>query len=83
MKMPLKKNLILLMRTQVLGDFEMEVGKTYNVVFATGRYEIEYENGVTCIKITPQSYRIERADGTTRLVKQDLIMDLGEIAGPT
>lgn len=59
----------------------MEVGKTYNVVFATGRYEIEYENGVTCIKITPQSYRVKRADGTTRLVKQDLIMDLEEIAG--
>jgi len=63
--------------------FEMEVGKTYNVVFATGRYEIEYENCVTCIKITPQSYRIERIDGTTRLVKQNLIMSLEEIAGLT
>lgn len=61
----------------------MEVGKTYNVVFATGRYEIEYENVVTCIKITPQSYRVERTDGTTRLVKQDLIMSLEEITGPT
>tara|TARA_R110002124_G_scaffold45866_4_gene138253 strand:- start:1677 stop:1862 length:186 start_codon:yes stop_codon:yes gene_type:complete len=61
----------------------MEVGKNYNIVFATGRYEIEYENGVTCIKITPQSYRIERSDGTTRLVKKDLIMSLEVIAGPT
>tara|TARA_B100002003_G_C14152123_1_gene554164 strand:- start:503 stop:718 length:216 start_codon:yes stop_codon:yes gene_type:complete len=70
------------MGTQVLGGFAMEVGKTYNVVFATGRYEIEYENGVTCIKVTPQSYRVERADGSTRLVKQDLIMSLEEIVAP-
>lgn len=60
----------------------MEVGKTYNVVFATGHYEVEYENGVTCIKVTPQSYRVERADGSTRLVKQDLIMSLEEIVAP-
>ena len=61
----------------------MEVSKTCNVAFASGHYEIEYENGVTCIKVTPQSYRVERADGTTRLVKHDLIMNLEEIAGPT
>lgn len=55
----------------------------YNVVFATGRYEIEYENCVKCIKITPKSYRVERPDGTTRLVPQDLIMSLEEICGAT
>lgn len=59
----------------------MEIGKTYDVVFGTGRYEIEYENGVRCIKKTPKSYRVERADGTTRLVRQDLIMELKEVAG--
>ncbi len=38
----------------------MEIGKTYDVVFTTGRYEIEYEDSVKCIKKTPKSYRIER-----------------------
>lgn len=61
----------------------MEIGKTYDVVFATGRYEIEYENNVRCIKRTPKSYRVERADGTTRLVRQDLILELREVAGLT
>lgn len=61
----------------------MEIGKTYNVVFASGRYEIEYENGVRCVKRTPKSYRVERADGTTRLVRQDLILELKEVVGLT
>jgi hypothetical protein len=59
----------------------MEIGKIYDVVFGTGRYEIEYENGVKCIKKTPKAYRVERMDGTTRLIRQDLIMELKEVAG--
>ena len=59
----------------------MEIGKTYDVVFATGRYEIEYENGVRCIQRTPKSYRVRRVDGTTRLIRQDLIMELKEVIG--
>lgn len=58
----------------------MQVGQIYDVAFSTGRYEIEYESRVKCIKITPQSYRVERADGTTRLIKQDGILELKEIA---
>ena len=61
----------------------MEIGKTYNVVFSTGRYEIEYENGVRCIKKTPKSYRVERANGTTRLIGQDAILELKEVSGLT
>jgi hypothetical protein len=57
----------------------MEVGKTYDVVFAAGAYEIEYENGVTCIKKTPESFRVKRLDGTTRLIGQDCIMELKEV----
>jgi hypothetical protein len=57
----------------------MEVGKTYDVVFAAGAYEIEYENGVTCIKKTPKSFRVKRLDGTTRLIGQDCIMQLKEV----
>lgn len=57
----------------------MEIGKIYDVVFTTGRYEIEYENGVRCIKKTPQSYRVERVDGTTRLIGQDSIMEMKEV----
>lgn len=60
----------------------MKKGNTYDVVFATGKYEVEYENSVKCIKVTPKSYRVERKDGTTRLIKQDLIMELKEIAAP-
>ncbi|TWC72020.1 hypothetical protein FB597_1011005 [Herbaspirillum sp. SJZ099] len=59
----------------------MEIGKIYNVAFSTGLYEIEYENSVKCIKKTPKSYRIERADGTTRLVGHDSILNLKEISG--
>ena len=58
----------------------MEVGKIYDVVFSTGKYEIEYENSVKCIKVTPKSYRVERDDGTTRLVGQDSIIELKEIS---
>lgn len=58
----------------------MEIGKIYNVVFSAGRYEIEYENNVKCIKKTPKSYRVERQNGTTRLVGQDAIMELKEVA---
>ena len=57
----------------------MEIEKTYDVAFSTGRYEIEYEKCVTCIKKTPKSYRVKRADGTTRLVGQDSIMELREV----
>ena len=59
----------------------MEIGKIYDVVFTTGRYEIEYENSVRCIKKTPTSYRVERVDGTTRLIGQDSIMELKEVVG--
>ena len=61
----------------------MEIGKTYDVVFTTGRYEIEYANSVRCIKKTPKSYRVERLDGTTRLIGQDSIMELKEVVGLT
>lgn len=54
----------------------MEVGKIYDVSFSTGRYEIEYEQNVKCIKKTPKSYRVERADGSTRLIGQDSILEL-------
>lgn len=57
----------------------MEIGKTYNVVFSTGRYEVVYENNVKCIKRTPKSYRVERADRTTRLIGQDSILELKEV----
>lgn len=57
----------------------MEIGKIYDVVFSVGAYEIEYENGVKCIKITPKSYRVERPNGTTRLIGQDCIMSIKEI----
>ena len=58
----------------------MEIGKIYDVVFSTGRYEIEYLNSVRCIKKTPLSYRVEKEDGSTRLVGQGSIMELKEIA---
>lgn len=54
----------------------MQIGKLYDVVFSTGRYEIDYENGVKCIKKTPKSYRVERTDGTTRLIGQKSILEL-------
>ena len=52
----------------------MEIGKIYDVAFSTGRYDIEYEKSVKCIKKTPKSYRVERKDGMTRLIKQDSIV---------
>ncbi len=58
----------------------MEIGKSYDVVFSTGRYEIEYENSVKCIKKTPKSFRVERLNGTTRLIGQDSIMELKEVS---
>lgn len=61
----------------------MEIGKLYNVVFSTGRYEIEYEYSVRCVKRTPKSYRVERTDGTTRLVGKDSIFELKEVSGIT
>lgn len=61
----------------------MKIGKIYDVAFTTGRYEIEYERGVKCIKKTPLSYRVERADGTSRLIGQDCIMELNEVVGLT
>ena len=59
----------------------MKIGKTYDVVFSTGRYEIEYAKGVKCIKKTPKSYRVKRVDGKTRLIGQDSIMELQEVSG--
>ena len=61
----------------------MEIGKTYDVVFSTGRYEIEYENGVKCIKKTPKSYRVEFPGGATRLIGQDSILELKEVVRPS
>ena len=58
----------------------MKIGKIYDVAFTTGSYgEIDYERSVKCIKKTPQSYRVERADGTTRLIGQDCIIELNEL----
>lgn len=57
----------------------MKKGSIYDVDFMTGRYEFGYERSVKCIKITPKSYRVERKDGTTRLIKQDLVVKLKEI----
>jgi hypothetical protein len=60
---------------------QMEIGKIYDIVYSTGRYEIEYEINVKCIKKTPKSYRVKREDGTTRLVGHDSIMELKEVSG--
>lgn len=60
--------------------FTMEVGNYYDVAFSTGRYEIEYENRVKCVKVTPKSYRIERPDGSTRLVGHDSILELKRVS---
>jgi len=59
----------------------MEIGKTYDVVFSAGAYEIEYENCVTCIKKTLKSYRVKRLNGSTRLIGQDSILKLREVSG--
>lgn len=55
---------------------EMEVGKIYNVAFLLGRYDLDYENQVQCIKVTPKNFRVRRADGSTRLIRQDYILKL-------
>lgn len=57
----------------------MEVGNFYYVAFSAGKYEIEYENRVKCIKVTPKSYRVEREDGSTRLIGHDSIIELKEL----
>ena len=56
----------------------MEIGKYYNIVYGL-KYDIEYENEVKCIKITPKCYRIERQNGTTRLIEKDSIIEIKEI----
>lgn len=61
-------------------DVTMVIGKFYNVAFSTGRYDIDYESGVKCIKQTPKSWRVEREDGTTRLVGKNSILELKEVA---
>jgi len=58
----------------------VKIGKTYDIAFSTGRYEIAYEKCVTCIKKTPKSYRVKRLDGTTKLVGQDAIFELIEVS---
>lgn len=58
----------------------MEIGTIYDVVYSRGDYEIEYENGVKCIKLTPKSYRLERPDGSTFLIRQDSIMELKKVS---
>lgn len=60
-------------------NHSMEVGKTYNLCFSTGMYDLDYENNVKCVKITPKNYRIERTDGRTRLVGHDSILELKEV----
>ena len=55
------------------------IGKFYDIVYLAGKYDIEYESGVKCIKKTPKSYRIERADGTTRLIRKDSIIELKNV----
>jgi len=57
----------------------VEIGKYYNVVFSTGKYEIEYYNGVKCIKKTPKGYRVEKPDGSTRVIIEDYIRELKEV----
>ncbi|WP_334223885.1 hypothetical protein [Thiosocius teredinicola] len=58
----------------------MEIGTVYDVVYRRGKYEIEYENGVKCIKKTPKSYRVERPDGSTILIRQDSIIELKKVS---
>lgn len=54
---------------------QMDIGKYYDVVYSRG-YDIDYENGIKCIKKTPKSFRVERADGTTFLIPDGSIMEL-------
>jgi len=58
----------------------MDIGEFYDVVYLRGRYEIEYESCVKCIKKTPKSYRVGRADGTTFLVPQGSILELKKVS---
>lgn len=58
---------------------ELEIDKTYNIAFSRGRYEIDYANHVTCIKITKKKYRLERKDGTEFLIDNDGILETTEI----
>ena len=60
----------------------MEIGKRYNVVYHAGRYEIEYENSVKCINITPKKYRIERMNGKKGFIEKDSIIELKETTEP-
>lgn len=60
----------------------MDIGAVYDVVYLRGDYEGEYESGVKLIKITPKSYRFERRDGSTFLVRQDSIMELKKVLAP-
>jgi hypothetical protein len=58
----------------------MKIGKIYDIRFTIGNYGvIDYEYAVKCIKKTPQSYRVQRADGTTRLIGQDCIVEFKEV----
>ena len=54
----------------------MELNKRYDITLSAGFYDIEYENNVKCIEIMPKSYRIERKDGTTRLIRRGCILQL-------
>lgn len=58
---------------------ELEIGKTYNIAFTRGRYEIDYANHVTCIKITKKKYRLELKDGTEFLIANDGVLEAKEI----
>jgi len=54
----------------------MEIGQHYDVVYSTGKYEIEYANNVKCVKKTPKSYRMETEAGATFLIRQGFIHEL-------
>ena len=54
----------------------MDIGTRYDVVYIRGKYDIEYECGVKCIKETPNSYRAERSDGSTLLIGKNSIKEL-------
>ena len=58
---------------------ELEIGKTYDIAFSRGRYEIDYANHVTCIKITKKKYHLERKDGTEFLIANDGVLEAKEI----
>lgn len=58
----------------------LEIGSTYDIVYSTGKYDIEYATNVKCLKHTPLNYRIEWPDGTTSLVGKDSILKLKQNA---